>query len=100
MSRLSTFARLHTHRLTKASQSQARIQKRAAANTFRHRYKKIIYILNFNIRHLREENCAFYCGKFLNYIGSYKTKDTVENCFIWFLRRKYAYEFSIKTVAC
>ena len=43
---LSTFARLHAYRLTNASQSQARIQKRGAANTFRHRYVMLI-ILNF-----------------------------------------------------
>ena len=29
---------VHTHRLTNASQSQAWIQKRAAANKFKHRY--------------------------------------------------------------
>jgi hypothetical protein len=48
---LCTFARLHTHRLTKASQSQARIQKRAAANTFRHRYKENSYL---------DINCEFF----------------------------------------
>ena len=40
---LCTIARLHTYRLTKASQSQAQIQ-RAAANTFRHRYMRIVEI--------------------------------------------------------
>ena len=44
---LCTFLRLHTHRLTKASQSQARIQKRAAANTFKHRYN-CLRLQNFN----------------------------------------------------
>ena len=42
LDRASTFARLHAYRLTNASQSQARIRKRGAANTFRHRY--IIYM--------------------------------------------------------
>jgi hypothetical protein len=37
LDRASTFARLHAYRLNNVSQSQARIPKRGAANTFRHR---------------------------------------------------------------
>ena len=46
---LCTFARLHTNRLTKTSQSQARIQKRAAANTFRHRYSFMVLVVSRQI---------------------------------------------------
>jgi hypothetical protein len=38
---LCTFARLHTYNLTKANQSQARVQKRAVGNTFSRRYIKV-----------------------------------------------------------
>ena len=39
---LCTFARLHTYNLTKANQSQARVQKRAVGNTFSRRYITVI----------------------------------------------------------
>jgi hypothetical protein len=47
---LFTFARLHAYRLTIASQSHARIQKRGASNTLRHRY---VFNLSFWIISLK-----------------------------------------------
>jgi hypothetical protein len=68
---LSNFACLHAYRLTNASQSQARIQKRGAANTFRHRYvediknHRCIFAVTLNLHQLLQTIKQTYPTKWI-----------------------------------